>query len=321
MNNFKLFKNDFKRILTHKEVLVAAAIIVPLFIAAAILFSSKTNMVFSIAFVGDSTKNIPQSSKYKVEAVKERPSKTTLLMGKYSAIVERKNDGSYDVTTIKSKTDQKKIENFFNTGKMKEDKKRGIGTNILGYIFMIIIMQAVALTILYPEDRLKKTFCRILTAPVSERQYLFAQGSMTFICLFIPTYLAIIFINVCFRINVGFNPGMMAVLLAILSAFSTSFALFISSILDNNTSLVASSIAVITCTLGGCFKSFTKVGSLIDNIFNVIPQKDFMTLIAGVEKGRNMFDFKGQLAYLLVWIIALWFLGSIVTNKKKVAFI
>ena len=181
---------------------------------------------------------------------------------------------------------------------------------------MIMIMQAVALTILYPEDRLKKTFRRILTAPVNEGQYLSAQGGMTFICLFLPTYIVIVIMNIGFRIDVGYNLGMMAILLAILSAFSTALALFISSIMENNTSLVASAVAIITCILGGCFKSFTKSGSLIDNIFNILPQKDFMTLIAGVEKGQSMFNFKGQLAYLLIWIVAMWLLGSIVTKRK-----
>ena len=131
MNNFKLLKNDFKRILTHKEVLVVAVIIVPLFIALAVFFYARANMVLSIAYVSDSAQNLPHSSKYKVEVVKNRPAESALFMGKYSAIVEKNNDGSYAVTTIKSKSDQEKIENFFNTGMVQEDEKRGIGTNIL----------------------------------------------------------------------------------------------------------------------------------------------------------------------------------------------
>lgn len=316
MTVINLFKNDLKRILTHKEILIVAVFIVPLFIGIAVLFSAQTEMKLSIALVADHAPNLPRNDKYQIEVVEKRPAKSTLLIGKYAAIVEQKIDGSYEVRTIKSKADQEKIATFFNTGEMAKDVKRGVGANILGYIVMLLLAQAVALFILYPEDRIQKTFRRILTAPVSEGQYLFAQGILTFTCLFVPTYLAIAVINVCFGVKIGYSLGMLAILLGILCVFSTAFALMISSALERNTSLAASIISLITCVLAGCFKSFTEGNKVLDAIFSIIPQKDYMTLIQGIENGRSIFDFKGQLLYLLIWIVALWVMGSMITNRK-----
>jgi ABC-2 type transport system permease protein len=74
---------------------------------------------------------------------------------------------------------------------------------------MIVLMQGVALMLLFPEDRTLKTIKRVLTSPVSEKQYLFAQGIFTFLCLYIPTYLAVLITKVCFSMDVGFSLGML----------------------------------------------------------------------------------------------------------------
>lgn len=316
MTILNLLKNNFKRISTHKEILVAAIIIIPLFIAVAVLFTAKSHMLLSIAYVSDHAQNLPRNDKYRIVVVKDRPDESTLLMGTYSAIVEHTKDGSYQVDTIKSKFDQKNIQSFFETGIVHEEEKRGIGTNILGYIFMIIIMQAVALAILYPEDRLQQTFRRIMTAPVNEKQYLFAQGTMTFLCLYIPTFLAIMITHICFGVDIGFSLGMMALLLCIQALFATAFSLFISSAIERNTSLVTSCVALITCVLAGCFKSFTTGNSVLNTILNIIPQKSYMTLIQGIEAGKSFSNYIGQLSYLVIFIIGFWLLGSIITSSK-----
>ena len=69
-------------------------------------------------------------------------------MSKYDAIVEEKKPGIYDVTSIKSKADEKSIKNFFEVGKLlpgdqSEQATRGEGARIIGVILMILLMQAV----------------------------------------------------------------------------------------------------------------------------------------------------------------------------------
>lgn len=321
MNVLNLLKNNLNRILAKKVIIIMGVIIVPLMIGVAILFSGKIVIRQHIALITNSAYNIPQNNKIKIDVMNKRPATSNLLLGEYAAIVEEKNDGTYEVTSIKSKADKESIENIFNTGKFSkinqiEQTKRGVGTNILGFVLMIIFMQGVALTILYPEDRSIKTFRRILTAPVSEKQYIFAQGIFTFLCLYIPTYLIIVITKVVFNMKIGFGLGMLSILIGILAALSTSLALFITSVLENNISLVSSAIYTITCILAGCYYSFTGSNKVFDTICNVLPQKSYMTLIQGIENGNGMLKFNGQLIYLFIWIIALWLIGSIITKSK-----
>jgi len=316
-----LFKNNFYRILSKKEIIIVAVVIVPLMIGIAVLFSGKIHTKTHIALVSNHTQNIPKNDKIQIDVMSKKPAISELLLGKYAGIVVEKKDGTYEVTAIKSKAEKESIENFFKGGNISKENvskagKRGAGTNILGFILMIILMQGIALTTLYPEDRTLKTFRRILTAPVSEKLYLFVQGIFTFSCLYIPTYLAIAITKVCFGIDIGFGLGMLAILIGILSALSTALALFISSVLERNISLVASSIYILTSILAGCFYSFTGSNKVLDTICIIFPQKAYMTLTQGVENRKGILEYYGQLTYIFIWIIALWLLGSIITNRK-----
>ncbi|MDT8715121.1 ABC transporter permease [Clostridium sp. 19966] len=321
MNVINLFKNHFNRILTQKAIIIIALIVVPIMIGLGILFSQKTDFKATIALVSQNAKNIPQNDNIKIDVLQNKPEFSTMLSGKYAAIVEKKSDGSYEVTTIKNQKDKKLIEDFFKQGKILKGEegsqdKRGVGTNILGFILMIILMQGVAITLLYPEDRSLKTFKRVLTAPVSERLYLLSQGIFTFVCLFIPTYAAIAITKLVFKADIGFNLGVMALLIAMLSALSTALALFIASALDSEVSLAANGIYVITSVLAGCFYSFTGNSKIIDAIASILPQKAFMDMSQQIENHKSIASFQGELIYLLIFIVALWFLGSLISKRR-----
>lgn len=321
MNIINLFKNNFKRMMTYKSVVIVAVIVVPIMIALGVVFSAKSQPKAQIALVTNSNKTFPKNDKVQIDVMRKKPAKSKLLLSEYAAIVEEKSDGSYKVTTLKNKEDKNKIEGFFKTGRITETKKdkenqRGTGTNILGFITMIILMQGVALTILFPEDRSLNTFKRILTAPVSERQYILAQGIFTFLGLYLPSYIAVVVIKVFFGVKIGFDLPMLAILIGILSLLSTAFALFLSSTIERETSMAATGIYFVTSILAGCFIPFTGSNKILDTICNIIPQKVYMTMSQGIENGSSIFRFKGELVYLLVWILVLFLLGSFITNRK-----
>jgi ABC-2 type transport system permease protein len=322
MNFVNLFKNKWDRILTKKEVIIVAVIIIPIMIITAVLFAGREESKATVALVtAGNVENIPQNDKYIIEVMKEKPEISNLLLGHYDFIVEEKSSGHYEVeTVIKSTTDREKIENFFNktpiTINAAKNQERGIGTKILGFVVMILIMQAVAITLLYPEDRALKTLRRIFIAPVSKSQYIFTQGIFTFVCLYIPTFLAILMTKELFGVQIGFGLGMQALLIGFLTALSTAFALFISSVLKENISLTASGLALITSLLAGCFNSFTVSNSVLNSILDIIPLREFMSISEGIENGNGIFGYKAQVLYLLTWIIVMAFLGSMIAARR-----
>ncbi|WP_261829807.1 ABC transporter permease [Inconstantimicrobium mannanitabidum] len=321
MNVINIFKNNFQRILAKKAVIIVALVVIPILIGIAVFFSGRIMMKQHIAIVSTHEYKVPQSDIVEVDVLNKKPSTSNLLLGKYDAIAEEKGNGDYEITSIKSKADKQAVENFLKHKKASHDSKEGqtntgTGTKILGFILMIVLMQGVALITLYPEDRTMKTLKRVLISPVSEKQYILAQEIFTFICLYVPTYLAVVVTKICFEVEIGFSLGMIGILIAILSALSTALALFFASALDRDISLVASGIYTITSILAGCFYSFTDNNKILDSICSILPQKAYMTMIKGVENGKGILEFKGQLIYLLGWIVVFWLLGSVITNRK-----
>lgn len=320
-----LFRNRWERILAKKAVIIIAVIIIPLMVGAAILFSGKPVLKETIAFVTeqDEMKNLPKDPAFRVVMVHQKPRFSDLVLGKYAAVVE-KNHQDYKVTTLKSEADKKMIRELFETGKMPnsykgEDKirtERGTGTNILGFIVMLVFMQGVALTALYPEDRMLKTFRRILVSPVNENKYLSVQFIFTFLCLYIPTYLAIVMTTILFHVDIGFRLDILAELLAVLAVLAASFAIFMSSVMDRNLSLVTSGISVVTSVLSGCFISFTTNLPVLDALCAILPQKAFMTFIHGIEIGQTMREFKFQLFYIFLWSALFYFFGGFMTRSR-----
>lgn len=216
------------------------------------------------------------------------------------------------------------IQQFFETGEMPgsyrgEDElrtERGTGTNILGFIMMLVLMQGVALAALYPEDRMLKTFKRILVSPVHVGKYLLVQFIFTFLCLYIPTYLAILITNVLFHAEIGFRLNILAGLLGVLTVLATAFAIFMASVMDRNISLMTSGISVITCVLSGCFISFAPHHPILNALCAILPQKAYMTFIHGVEMGNSMWEYKTQVIYILMWSAAFCFLGDFITRRR-----
>lgn len=292
-------------------------------IGAAVLFSEKTAIKGNIAYVAyepAANINIPKDNRVNIEVLKEKPPTSSLLMGKYIAIVEQYND-DYIVTTLKNQKDKKIIEAYFKTGKLPDNiedtSKKGEGTNILGFILMILLMQGVALITLYTDDRDKKTLRRILMSPTNERIYLFTQELFTFSCIFVHSYLTLAVAKLVFKIDMGFSYGMLFILVAIISALSTSLALFIASVLGSDYSLASTGIYMLTSLLSGCYISFTEGNKFLDTLCSVLPQKAYMTMIQGIEKGKSLYQFTSQLIYLFIWIAVAYLLGSAI-NKRKI---
>ena len=245
-----------------------------------------------------------------------------LVSGEYVAYIEICDNGKIEVTSLKSNQDTNAIKTLFETGKLPEDYKseddirneRGIGTNILGFITMLILMQGVALSVLYPEERIKKTLCRVMCSPVSSMSYLSAQFIFTLLCLFIPTYIAICIIHLIFGINIGLSLGIMALLLFLMTLFATSFALFISTMLDRNTNLIATGISIITCILAGCFIPITTNNPVITWILKLIPQTEFMDIVHSIEFGVKFNNF--EIFYILLWTFLLLTISITISQKR-----
>lgn len=303
-----LLLNKFDRILQKKAVITLALIIMPLMIVFAIFFSGYSAEKELIGYLGTDIDDLPICEQFTVVPISEMPKLSQMAEGTYAAVVSKDGSGNYIVTTLKSDTDIEAIETLFTTGRLPDDYKgddakreeRGIGTNILGFITMLIIIQGVALTTMYPEDRSSGALRRIMSSATNIYSYLSAQIVFTFVSLYVPTYLAIVLAKFCLGAELGYSLGILAVLLLVITLFATAFAIFISTVLDRNISLVTSGISIITCILSGCFLSISSDNKVLTTISGILPQKAYMDIVHGIEFGGRFSDYGWELLYLFV---------------------
>ncbi|NFE08600.1 ABC transporter permease [Clostridium botulinum] len=323
MSAFTILKNNFYRIISKKSIIINTIIFVPLMIMAAVYFTDKMEIKGTIAVVSEN-KSVNLNTKYlKVKVLDKKPKMSELLLNKYDAVLEDKGNGKIQITTIKGDKFKNTIENYLKSPQninknIDIGEKRGVGTNILGFLIMIILIQSVGLMVMYPEDRDFKTFRRILISPVSEGKYLLAQGIFNFIIIYIPVFLAIVITKAVFNVDIGFSYDNLAILLSIITFLGTAFALFITSAIgDLESSLMLGSVIItLTSILSGSFHSFSDNNKILDIIINILPQKSYLTLVQGVENGKNILSYKLELSYIVILILVLFTLASLITKNS-----
>lgn len=321
MTIVKLILNKLKRILDKKEIIVVAVVIIPMIIVASVMLSNRTETKSRIALISKEG-TVYKSSYFDISVMAEKPAQSSLVLGNYDFVVEKLANGKYIAdTVIKSIENKQIVENYFNKrilpGSYENDEKtRGVGTKTLGIMIMVIIMQAVSLTAFYTEDKTTKTLKRILTAPITENEYVFAQIIFTFVFLYIPTYIALVVAKVFLNLDIGFDYAMLAGLIAIITIFSTAFAIFISSLIEKNTSLVASSVSILTSIFAGCLLDFTSKITVINYVTWLLPQKSYMSILEGVEDKKNLLGFQYEFLNIALWTIIFLILGIYLTKRK-----
>ncbi|MDD3223718.1 MAG: ABC transporter permease [Clostridium sp.] len=323
MSIFSIFKNNFYRIISKKAIVITAIIFIPLMIAGGVYFTANMETKVNIAVVSKNQKLNMSNKYFNLKVIDEKPKMSDLVLNKYDAVIVDKGNMKFKVITIKSNKLKNQIENFIKNPKSNinfsdSENKRGVGTNILGFMMMIILMQQISIMLLYPEDRDLGTFKRILIAPVSSGKYLLAQGIFDFIVTFVPSYISIVAAKVIFKVDIGFGYGTFAGFLALLMLIGTGFSLCITSIMDDvdNASMLGTFIVMIGSIVSGSFYSFTDNSKILDNIIKLIPFKGYLTLVQGVENGKSLFNYSGQLIYIFAVSLILFIIGTLITRKN-----
>ena len=147
-----------------------------------------------------------QSKYIKFTLMEKQPSKYQLVLGKYDGVIIDKGNNKYYVDTIKSEDFRKTLEEIVKNPKgfVPEVKDtRGIGTNIMGYLLMFILLQAVLFMFTLAEDIELKQIERIVATPVSFFKYLLSHFIFNFSLIFIPTFFVLAVMKGIFGFNIG----------------------------------------------------------------------------------------------------------------------
>jgi ABC-2 type transport system permease protein len=255
---------------------------------------------------------------FEFEIMAQAPEMSKLVQSRYDAIIAMKIDGSYEITTLKNKEFQNALTSFMEHKTITSDSfgpTRNVGTNIIGYMLMFLLVQGVLYARFFAEDKEKRMVERVAMSPISFVGYIIGHGLFVYLLTVIPSFLVVTVASLL-GMNVGFSMFQYLLLLAVVSLLSTAFAMCLNSFfcVADTANMVGSSIIILTCILAGTFYSFTKESSFFDKITHILPQKDFMNYVNALEQGSMSNSIMLQLTYV-IGISIVFFLIAVIKTR------
>ncbi|MDU7026314.1 ABC transporter permease [Robinsoniella peoriensis] len=315
----QILKNDLDRVLCNKKNAIMTLVLTICMVGFAIYFTNKIQVIGNLAVVGNVREEIGLEHYFNISYVLQEPKESELVSGRYDAVIKQTAEG-YGIQTLKGDTFKNMVMQALKdpAGFVPEtDRIRGVGTNIIGYLVMILLMQGVLHMEYYGEDKEKHLVERIAVSPISFVKYLAAHFLYAFLMLFLPS-MGVVAAARIIGLNIGLSLWEYAALLGILCMLSVSFGIFMHTFCKSmdSANMTASPLIVLTSVLGGTFYSYAHSSQIMNGLINVLPQKNFISFVNGVEKGSLNIHHYQQLGYCLVIILVLTGI-SIVRNCRK----
>lgn len=318
MINF--IRNDFCRISTRKYYILISVLMTMISIVLGVYLTSNVQTKANIAIVTKSTTSNFQSKYANVTRLDKEPEKYELVLSKYDGVIIDKGNGKYAIDTIKNEDYRKTLEMVLKNPKgfnPESKDSRGIGTTIIGYLLMFILLQGVLFMFTLAEDIELKQIERIAAAPIYFIKYLLSNFIFNFFIVSLPAFFILAVMKEIFGYNIGFSLLEYAGLLGIIVSFGIAFAMFINVIVkvSDTANMMGSSIVVLTTILAGSFYSFENGNKILEKVIWILPQKDFLSFVQGLENGKNIASILPQLLYVII-ISLVFFIFSIIKMKK-----
>lgn len=227
---------------------------------------------------------------FQVITTDEMPRISQLLRNEYDGIIVRGAHNEYELITIRDETWQARVRQTMHAGTngaQPVTKKRDVGVTLIGYLVMFVMLSGAAFMTFFSHDKESGTLRRVAVTPGGLLRYVLGHTVFNALALFVPIMLCLAVSKHVFNVHIGFTYGQYAWLIALLCALATSFAFFMTALIEHGDNAVAltSAIAVVTSFLAGTFVEFQHGDVWLQRLTNMLPQKQFMQLATNVAGG------------------------------------
>ncbi|GAA0076845.1 ABC transporter permease [Clostridium sp. CTA-5] len=317
-----VFYNNWRRILAEKAYLIVAIALTVCAVTSAIILTNKIQIKGNIAVISkDSNIEFMNCNYFNITKLDSELPRSELLQDRYDAVVTIKDD-SYSIDTIKSDEFKAMLDDALehpDTFIPNMDTSRRIGTNIIGYMMMFLLMQGVLYARFFAEDKEKHMIERVAMSPIYFIKYLLGHSFFIISIIFIPSFTIIAFAKIA-GVAIGFSLLQYAGLILVLGILSTAFALFLNSLfcVADTANMLGNSIIILSSILAGSFYSFTRKQTLFNKLLHIIPQKDFINFVDALEKGNVSKNIELQLIYVIGLSVILFIFAIVKTRKDYI---
>lgn len=286
----------------------------------AVVLSSEQGTVAQGAAGSEWIDQVTKSASLDVSILKKAPARSKLIQGCYDAVLTFGGDGEREVTTVKSDQFKKQLEAALDGERVSgQNKTRQIGTNIIGYMLMFLLMQGVLYARLFAEDKEKHQMERIVCSPIPFWKYLSGHVIFMWGLIFTPAMLVITVMKLL-GVSVGFVLWQYFLMIGLAAMISTCFAICLNSFfcVADTANMAGSCIVVLTSVLAGSFYDMGNAGGILSKMLYIIPQKDLMLFLDAWEKQHlSRSDVLG-LFYVILCTVLFLSIGVVKTRKDYI---
>lgn len=313
-----VIKNDWELLKAEKSQFFIEVILTIAAFILAVVMTYKVQPKTTIAVKGEIKTEI-ENNQIDIVYVDKIPPKSELIQNRYDAAVWIDDDGNYQIETAKNETFKQELKLFLEgkQGANNNTEKRQIGTNIIGYMLMFILMQGVLYAHTFADEKEKHKIERIVVSPVHFRNYLMGHIVFSWLAIVVPTFFVVMIAKII-GVDIGFSLLQYAVMIGILGFFATALAICVNSFFSvaDDANMLCNNIIIFSSILSGAFYSMENGNHLLQKLVYLLPQKDFLYFVDHLEK--NMLNSQSVLAllYVIIASIVLVMIGIGKTAKE-----
>lgn len=343
-----IVKNDWLRMKVQRNYLCVAVALTVCSVIMAVTLTNKLGSQMNLAVVGGESYMPAQTAQIKVTNLEKEPELSQLVQGEYDGAVIFDEDGGYRIETAKPEHFRKELETML-TGQMAVQKSkggderfggktqmaqsgetfasetplnqsaRGVGTNILGYMLMFLLMQGVIYGRLFAEDKEKHQIERIVCSPINFGSYLWGHVLFIMGLVFLPAA-GMLTVLALAGVNLGLALWQLLLLVALAAFMSTCFSVCINAFFRSvdTANMIGSCVVVLTSVLSGTFFDMGGIDGWLKKLIYVLPQKNLMVFVDAWEKNLNDRGTLTGLFYVILCAGVFLCIGIIKTRKDYV---
>jgi ABC-2 type transport system permease protein len=192
----------------------------------------------------------------------------------------------------------------------------------LGFLIMFMMLGTSTVASLILKEKKSRTYFRILSSPVSSRDYVVGNVLANFTIVFIQSILVIIGITKVMRINTFIADWQLLIILLCfgLAAIGIGLIIVAFSTTSNQAGYLSTFIVTPTCMLGGCFWPVDFMPESLKRISEFMPQRWTLEAVTKIQNGGNINSILINLGLLLSFAAALFLIAAYrmkTTNSVK----
>ncbi|WP_373898227.1 ABC transporter permease [Haloimpatiens sp. FM7315] len=195
---------------------------------------------------------------------------------------------------------------------------KNITTQSTGFLVLFMLMGASSISALILADKRRRTYSRIITAPVNAKKYLASNALASLFIMAIQCLIVVISMDKIFKVKTYMPNYQLFILLMCFGLVATGFGMLI--VAFSETTYQASNLSTLlitpTCMLSGCFWPMSIMPDVFKKLSNAFPQRWLIKAIETVQSEQN---FKSGIKYIFVLLLfaLVFFLISAFKFKSK----